>query len=288
MNMLGNASLKNKAETAQAMQNQRSREAPTAALAIPSVPARVTRSTTLKYGLRLPDQIIGKENDLDSKEYENNSQSNIVVTGEQNTVVSGSVASDNSLVESLENLNDGRNEKIIIVEEAVALEKKDVDDGNDGDMNVKSSGSTDFFDGSNEDNQRKLLQVSGDMEDMKKVVNNLTPSVALITDSSSYFMAENMPLVASGNSLQPEIGAGDEEKSFGEPVEGFKSILAKEFSDDEKSTCLGTVRPEENNSNISSSFYAGDVSKGDEKDDLGRLRQKIWQKFKKMMSLLMC
>ena len=111
VNMLGNASLKNKAETAQAMQNQRSREAPTAALAIPSVPARVTRSTTLKYGLRLPDQIIGKENDLDSKEYENNSQSNIVVTGEQNTVVSGSVASDNSIVKILEDLNGVEMEK---------------------------------------------------------------------------------------------------------------------------------------------------------------------------------
>ena len=37
VNMLGYASLKNKADAAQAMQNQRSREAPTAVLAIPSV-----------------------------------------------------------------------------------------------------------------------------------------------------------------------------------------------------------------------------------------------------------
>ena len=87
---------------------------------------------------------------------------------------------------------------------------------------------------------------------------------------------------------QRALGASNVRKSFGEPAEGFKSIMMKESSDDEKIACLGTVRPEENNSNISSSFYAGDVSKGDEKDDLGRLRQKIWQKFKKMMSLLMC
>ena len=37
----------------------------------------------------------------------------------------------------------------------------------------------------------------------------------------------------------------------------------KESSDDEKSTCLGTVLPEENNSNFSSSFFAKEVSKED-------------------------
>ena len=45
-----------------------------------------------------------KESALDAKEYENNSQSNIVVTGQQDAVLNGSVASDSSLVESVSDL----------------------------------------------------------------------------------------------------------------------------------------------------------------------------------------
>ena len=36
----------------------------------------------------------------------------------------------------------------------------------------------------------------------------------------------------------------------GPPVGGLKSIMMKELRDGEKNTCLGTVRSEENTSNI--------------------------------------
>ena len=132
---------------------------------------------------------------------------------------------------------------MIIVEESVAVERKDALDFN-GEKSIKSDGSNDFMDRSNGNNQRKLLQDNGDMEDREKVVDNSTPSVAFITDSSSCFMAENMPLVAGANSEEPEIGASNVRKSFGGPVECFKSSMMKDLRDDEKSTCLGTVLPE--------------------------------------------